>query len=1484
MQTALSPEGLQRRLLDLYQDARTMIEEQGVNILYLALGHLTWFETEQPGAPKHAPLILVPVELSRKSASERFVLKWTADDIEENLSLRAKLKADFGLDLPPFPEEEKLSPSQYFASVSKAVEGAKNWEVVPDSITLGFFSFAKFLMYRDLDPANWPTAERLTTQPFITGLLQDGFLQNEPLPPDDARLDDLIPVSRLDHVVDADGSQTLAIEAARQGRSLVIQGPPGTGKSQSITNIIATAVLDGKKVLFVAEKLAALEVVKRRLDHEGLGPLCLELHSNKANKRAVIDEIGRTWKLGRPKASDLEGLVPKLEARRATLNEHVTMLHEPHNPSGLTPFVVMGHLSLMGTRGSPASEISFPGAEKWSPEERRAQRKLVQELAERIVQIGLPTQHPWRGVGRETVLKIDLDPLLRQIGALVEKLGRLREASTALANALSQPLPDTPGGTEQLLVVGGHVAQAPPLDKNALCSSVWNAGLEGLRDVLAEGRKFSAACGEVHDKVIESVWDKDFTTSRTRIAAHGKSLFRFLNGDYRKAIAELRGSLKGELSKAFTDRLALIDTIISGQRSLRRIREMDATAQAAFGAIWRKEKTNWQQLEAILNWVTRQNEAGLGTDFRKMFVGVADHAQVARLVEELAARLAAVQEEIRRLFQELALDSKVAFGTPEIVHISLDALAARCREWLDKPEELSRWNAYFVRARAGRDAGLGSLIDLLESGAVSVEGAADCVDRVYFSQILRDMVKHKPGLAQFDGELHSRQVAEFKQLDGERLALAKYRALAAHFERMPQFHVGVGAAGIVKSEMERKRGHRTVRRLLKDAASVIQAVKPVFMMSPLSVAQFLEPGAVEFDLLVIDEASQVQPVDALGAVARCKQIIVVGDSKQLPPTRFFSRLTSSAELDEEEDETQVARAQDIESILGLCRARGFPEKMLRWHYRSRHHSLIAVSNHEFYEDKLFIVPSPYSATAALGLKFHYVTDGVFDTGASKTNRVEAKAVCNAVIEHARANPKQSLGVAAFSLRQQQAILDELELLRRENPDTEPFFSSHGAEPFFVKNLENVQGDERDVIFISVGYGKDMNGHMAMRFGPLGAEGGERRLNVLISRAKRRCEVFSSITADDIDLERASGRGVAALKVFLSFAQTGRLSLAQRSGRDEESPFEEAVRQGVESLGYEVHPQVGAAGFFVDLAVVDRQREGRYLLGIECDGAAYHSSRCARDRDRLRQAVLEDHGWIMHRVWSTDWFQRPAEQLKKIAAALERAKTVVDEIHEHSPPAVALNVNVESDNGIGRETVLEMQSDGLSVLAVAYQEARFEIPSGVEPHELPVKELAVIVARIVELEGPVHEDEIVARVRDLWGFSRAGTRIQDAVAKAVRSVLVTGRCAREEGFVSIPNATVPVRNRESVSSEALRKPEMLPPAELRAAILAVIDTAHGATKKETPSAVARMLGFKTTSAQLRSLLERQIDRLLRQKIIGEYNSMLRRLEKAAKQDT
>ena len=486
-------------------------------------------------------------------------------------------------------------------------------------------------------------------------------------------------------------------------------------------------------------------------------------------------------------------------------------------------------------------------------------------------------------------------------------------------------------------------------------------------------------------------------------------------------------------------------------------------------------------------------------------------------------------------------------------------------------------------------------------------------------------------------------------------------------------------------------------------------------------------------------------------------------------------------------------------------------------------------------------------------------EAVYERGGARWNLIEAKAVAEAVMRHAREQPEFSLGVGCFSISQRDAVLHELELLRRREREAEDFFAAHPEEPFFVKNLENIQGDERDVIMISVGYGRDASGYLAMSFGPINADGGERRLNVLISRAKRRCEVFSSITADDIDLSRAPKPGVRALKAFLKYAETGVIDVPSGVG-EADSVFEEQVAAALTGVGHEVELQVGTAGFFVDLAVRDPARPGRYLLGIECDGAAYHSAPSARDRDRLRQQVLEDHGWIIHRIWSTDWFRQPQKQLARVVEAIEAAKlewSIRDRRADETKP--------KSDTArrtIQRESIEPAVPSSDSLLATPYVEADFRVPGNPEPHLLPRERMIEIVRRIVEIEGPIHRDEIARRVTRVCGYARTGRRIVDAVLVGLNLAERRGLVSHDgDFFQSVAGNAPTVRDRSNVLSQTLRKPEMLPPAEIRAAAIQVIREHLGASAEEVVIQASRVLGFQSTSAQLRAVIQAELDRLI-----------------------
>lgn len=1731
LQSRMTPKGLQQRLLDLYHDARTLEEEQGVNILFLALGSLNWVDPNKKENVRHAPLILVPVSLERGTAGERFRLRLRPEDLIANLSLEAYLDRVHSLKLPTFEGGDEFDPAAYFAAVAEAVTTKPDWIVAADNVVLGFFSFAKFLMYRDLDSENWPPESRLTEHAMIRALLADGFEQREPLMSEDVPIDAHIQPADMLHIVDSDSSQTLAVHDVRRGRDLVIQGPPGTGKSQTIANVIASAVADGKTVLFVAEKMAALEVVKRRLDQAGVGDVCLELHSNKANKRGLLEELRRTWELGSPRGDFASGLTGKLTDARDLLNDHAARMHVRHMPSELTPFDVMGHLTRLRQLGQKPVDFELESPGSWSHDDVVQRRQMLHELAQRIDDIGLPEAHPWNGVRLELILPTTVERLVPLLTGLHHRIHALRGELKTVSECLELPQPpvrfeevrelvefaetlatapayskealasplweqslsalkelvrrgalyaqtgtdlsllllpdaidanldgletelesqpenlpasaydharqieallpalqseaqrlsaelgsaapiDTLASIERLTTTAERVAVAPDASPDAFTAAVWDHGVEQAGDLAAAVAGLEQARELVGERLLDAAWSTDVAAARRALATH-TGVLRHFNGEWRRANSLAR-SIVGDPKITAPELVQLLDTLIKGQAAVAKVREGDAFGKSAFGSEWRGERSQSAPMMALVEWMrtlrglgaeprliasrieqrstvgaraqrvrqllqqvsplvtglwldlgaaasslapeaasaeratleafaarvrqmvwsddllrrllfqvpaSRTDRldlirrlgflqklgqqidrydahaktafgdawAGRRSDWAQLSIGadwiaahpdlrllaarLPDRLGLAERIRLLASQATSLPAELASLAETLQADASTLFGVASMAATKMEVVQARLATWLSNTEQLSKWVTYRERAGNARAAGLGQLVDRLVDGRLRTQEASPSFEMAYFESMLSELVSQDPAIGQFDGDLHTRQVQEFAELDRQRIKASSMEVVRAHHRRIPPRDGGVGPVGILRAEMARRRGHMPIRQLMQKSGPAVQALKPVMMMSPLSVAQFLTPGRLSFDLLVMDEASQIQPVDALGAIARCKQVVVVGDERQLPPTKFFAKMTGSQSGEEDDDETPVA---DIESILGLFAARGLPQRMLRWHYRSRHQSLIAISNSQFYENKLFIVPSPYTKEAGMGLRFHHVPEGRFDSGGTGTNVIEARTVAEAIVRHAKANPELSLGVATFSVSQRRAIQDELETLRRLNPDTEEFFHAHPSEPFFVKNLENVQGDERDVIVISVGYARNTQGYMAMRFGPLGADGGERRLNVLISRAKRRCEVYASITDEDIDLARAKGKGVFAFKLFLHYARTGRLSMAQATAREMDSVFEEQVAEALQSRGYQVHPQVGIAGFFIDLAIADAERPGRYLLGIECDGASYHSARSARDRDRLRQAVLEDHGWIIHRIWSTDWFQRPVEQLERTVRAIEAAKEQLKaQLEAALTPQRAVTVRVVT---IDRHDVTEigLSEAGEGLAGQAYIEAEPARPGAYELHETPLGIMADLVAQVVRIESPVHVEEVVTRLRTAWGLQRAGARIEAAVSQGVQRALATGQIEREGAFLSISGVPAILRDRADTRSTGLRKPELIPPAEVAAGVERIVSENFGATVEEIVVAVSRRLGFKVTSAPLRKVVESVIDSLLQGgKLTREHNMIVKK---------
>ena len=1463
LETQLGPQALEKRLLKLYRDSRTTEEEQGANFLFLALGFLRWYEDGSSDVLRESPLVLLPVQLTRLQRGFSFNLTARPDDVTSNLPLQERLKGDFGIALPEIDDSEEWTPGDYFDQVADVVRSKARWSVDRDGMQLGFFSFAKALMYRDLVEENWPDGV-LTGNGLVRGLLDtDREVEDSPLRfgPQD-RLDEHLDPRDIIHVVDADASQAKVIEEVRSGRNLVVQGPPGTGKSQTITNIIAAAAHDGKTVLFMAEKMAALKVVYDRLVKVGLRDLCLELHSRTANKRAFYEELRRTLSAGRA-VPDSPADPGALTEARDTLNDIDTLLHERLAGRDYSPFdAIAQQCRFLGERVPPPKLRSDELAELTNAD-RDAIGEAVRAFAELLVATGPPSEHPFFGTRALDLQPTDVERLKLELGEARDSVKALLETAGKTAKRLGVEAPLDLATTEGLAQCVERAGRAPEAVGEQAKVIAACADYQRLADGLALFKTWRDARDAAEDEFADVAWDSRIEDLRPHIAAGLGSVFARWFGKYRGASAQFATLLKGNLPRSPKDRLGLVDTLLGVQGKRRALAAEEDWLSTVLAPCWRGERTDVEALTEARAWVADLGEVLQQVGQRLTSETVDAVCALASEAETLYPRF---QDELRAVRRGMgAVDGRLQFGPEEAVgrRAPLQELRTRLGRMRDQVARYEEWRRLQERRGVLVKSGLEAFAARIERDGTAVAEA----EHEFLYAVAEARWSHaRTALPRLDeitrGDRHG-PVTTFQGLDKSRLEEVRTLVRSRHLDQLP-----TGAAGemaFLRGEFGKKRRHRPVRQAFLAASSMIPRIKPVILMSPISIAQFLPPNEISFDLLLIDEASQVRPEDALGGVARARQIVVVGDDKQLPPTSFFDKLLDD-QYDDEDDEADAppaaAGAAELESILKLAEARGLGQAMLEWHYRSRDPSLIKVSNIEFYESGLVLPPSPLEKDDRFGMRLSRVA-GVYSSrsrggGRAGTNRIEAERIAAALVEHAGASERkgQSVGVVAFSKAQSDMITEVLEMRRRMDDSLDALLREGKNEDVFVKNIENVQGDERDVILVSVGYGPhEPNGRLSsMSFGPVNREGGERRLNVLFSRARMRCEIFVSFDWRDIDLTRTRATGARVLRRFLEFAETGRLGPdSEKTGLGPDSPLEEDVAQVIDGLGYPVDHQVGSAGFRIDLGVRHPVRTSQYILAVECDGATYHSALWARERDRLRQQVLEDQGWRFHRIWSTDWFYRREREVERLRAGLGRAR---EEAREgFRPPAANRSVN-----GSGTARVQPAASgyqddppeEPEVTRAPAYECADVAYAGSLAPHEVESHQLAGLVKRIVDSEGPIHGSLVASRISTAFGLAQSGSRIVRAVDRGLTLAVLDGAIEQSGNFfmTATQAADSPVRDR-SAESAAVRFPAHLPPVEIRAAA-EWVERENGVVRgQEQVRAVARLLGYKRTGRALKA---------------------------------
>lgn len=1124
----------------------------------------------------------------------------------------------------------------------QAVRDIPGFEVVEES-AISTFSFAKYLMWKDLVDRT----DELRGNRFVKHLIdcpETPFVQAcdgacLPLPNE---MDRRLAPKELFTPLPADSSQLAAVVAAMEGYDFVIIGPPGTGKSQTITNIIAQCLAIGKTVLFVAEKSAALDVVYRRLKKYDLGDVCLELHSNKTDRKRVLRQLGAAWaRSGQRSGDKWEAATQQLGDTRDKLNTYVEQLHAP----GSHGFSIYDAIGFVAGKRAPF-DLRFDNLAAHDP-------KSFERLADVAKRLGR-THDVIRGCTYfDSIATPDWsfawqEELIRRAEALRETLPKFNDTAQTLARELG--LKQTDGITKELLFNLGQFTVIVQKCSEKDFSKVVDAELDRLEEAaksLSEAisivRKARSALSANYANEDVNRIPLDDLDRQWREACARMWPFSFFGC---RRVTKL---LQSYASQGRVDVATEIAPLRDLQAHLDAIRRNELSPLPVF----REEETDSTQVSTYLN-EAKKLQLTLG-EVRKC---VEDADQFGNVVGGVVRNRHEQSGTIRKSedFTDALRQFKTAYGayvSQSGGKISLDSLK-ELEEELDNliahKERLADWAPWVSTREEARTPGLAPLVDALEHD--EIEDAEASFRIAYFTWWLPLALDASPALRGFRHWSHEDLIKEFRSLDEQvlRMAPEQVRAKVAH--GLPQDGVPRRSElGTLRHQIGLQRPSIPIRKLIESMPSTFSKLAPCMLMSPLSVAQYLPAHHTQYDVVIFDEASQITTWDAVGAIARAKQSIIVGDPKQLPPTNFFGR------TDDEDEDNLAEYEKDLPSILEEASTAGLPEIQLNWHYRSRDESLIAFSNHHYYDNKLITFPSPETTYNAL--VFHK-NDGIYARGSGRTNIVEARAIVDFAIERMQQwlqldeEYRPTLGVITFNIQQQELILNLFDEARRSDPRLEWFFDDEREEPIIAKNLENIQGDERDIICFSVTFGRDLAGKISMSFGALNRDGGEKRLNVAITRARSEMHVFSSILAEDIDTSRTQALGVTHLKNFLDYAQRGPVALPaldEGSVGDVESPFEEAVLQALRTRGWDIRPQVGVSGYRIDLGVIHPDHAGKYLAGIECDGATYHSSATARDRDKIREAVLCNLGWSILRIWSTDWFMNPKDASERIHAAL-----------------------------------------------------------------------------------------------------------------------------------------------------------------------------------------------------------------------------------------
>ena len=1332
---------LTKILTHLYRTARLTIEECGANTLYIALGFLKWYEVGK-ALPHFAPIVLYPIRLERKSSSKGYYIVSRGEDPLLNETLFELLKQSYGIEIPDvtaaIQSENGLDIGYILAAVRKAIMEQDRWDVIEES-TISIFDFNRFVIWNDIRTNRQAMSKHPLIGSLVEGKLHPQLVEDGIATTTEAE----VSTASIALPISADSSQLAAISKAATGSSFVLHGPPGTGKSQTITNIISNALFQGKQVLFVAEKMAALEVVQRRLAAVGLDPFCLELHSNKTKKSLVMDQLRKTTEVVQQLSDDtFEKQASHLDELKSELNAHVTALHKVRG-CGLSVYDCFVRYSEIALPDSATVKfgdgyIAALNSDRVTEhtelvENYQSVAKIVAEYRNALHEVATTIYSP--------ELRNNIEGYIEQILPLIARLQschkELYQALGLSTGRLSREQYNALNSTLEVMLNGN-------LPTKFIASLK-----EDMVDQLGKLAKAKKICEERKEEILsrfdKHILDIDYRALQQRWIESGRKWFLAkylsrrrvtrtlsayaLNGKRLEdaAVINLLDTLR-VLHKGNEGYDQLLDRIDSAYHIGNELADGDSSQLSLYFEL--AQKLHTASISLGKRWGTIAAALSKGTNNNSTL------EEYNQLYTDITIRLCALEQ---------LTASKLSNSNGDYLAMLSEMLS----RWGENIGNLRSKVSYNIIRKQMLDSGIGTIVEAFESGKVKQSEIAKTYLKSVYKQCADYYISQNEELNLFQSILFEDKIKRFRKLCKDFEQITRRELFVRMGTMLPALRKEAAQSsdvGYLQKCIRNGCRGVSIRKLFEAIPDLISRMCPAMLMSPLSVSQYLGENWPQFDLVIFDEASQMPTCEAVAAISRGKSAIIVGDEHQLPPTNFFMADNFSE---------QHSECEDLESILEDCLALSMPQKHLLWHYRSKHESLITFSNHHFYDNSLLTFPSNDDMATKVG--FEYIK-GLYERGGGRNNKEEAKAVVKEIQRRLSSakTASESIGVVTFNVHQQSLIEDMLGEMLRRNPDLE-VVAQKMHEPIFIKNLENVQGDERDVILFSVGFGRDKFGKMTMNFGPLNRDGGQRRLNVAVSRARYEMKVFSSLRAEDIDLNRTNAKGVKYLKAFLSYAEKGNVALMQSDRKPKnkaKDAFVESVAKALQAKGYSVNTNIGSSEYRVDIGVIDPQNPQRYILGLLCDGYNYTTSTTAYDRNVTTPAVLALLGWKTLNIWSVEWWDTPEHVLNTIIQELERIQANGDEDVDTTDEDTEY---IGHTNEVATQQCAMVANPDAEPYTVAALTTRYA-DSTLFSQGYYTDTVVSDIHTILEAEAPISRRLLIKRIISNYGIARNGARI------------------------------------------------------------------------------------------------------------------------------